>query len=149
MLKVKQFVKFLDMIEIELCKFGHKLTKRTLPKPLRDLMDQREGKKRHRCNTRCKSKPNVQSHQSTIFNQNFLCKSITEFNKLPTNVKNSQGNCFTKKLKHHFLGRWLTGTTIIPDHNIEMVLTGTLRWIYGTGKWWQLPKWYSIKCYSD
>ena len=102
-LKDKQFIKFPDMIKIELCKFGHRLTNKTLPKPLKDLMDQRGRKKQHRYNTRCKSTPNVQLYQSMLFNQSFLCKSITEFNKLPMNVRSSQATSFTKKLKCHFL----------------------------------------------
>ena len=91
------------MIDMELCKFGHKLTKKVLPKPLKYLMDQRGGKKSHRYDTRNKDTPNVQLHQTMVFNQSFLCKSITEFNKLPTDIKNAQGKCFVKKLKKHYL----------------------------------------------
>ena len=96
-------IKFLDMMRIELCKLGHKITINQVPKPLRSIMEKRGGKKLHKYNTRHKDTPNVQSHSSTIFNQSYICRSVVEYNKLPNNIKELPYSSFMKGLKNYFL----------------------------------------------
>ena len=54
-----KILKFLDMIKMEMCKFGYKLVHKMLPEPLHKLMDLRGQKKTHRYNTRNKYIPNT------------------------------------------------------------------------------------------
>ena len=42
----------------------------------------RGGQKTHRCDTRNKHLPNVQSHKSPQFNNSFMCQGLKEFGKL-------------------------------------------------------------------
>ena len=41
-------IKLPDMMQMELCKFGFKLAKNKLPKPLKALMESRGGRKAHK-----------------------------------------------------------------------------------------------------
>ena len=72
-----------DVVELELSKFGYRLSKDLLPKPLKQLMEAKGGKKLHRYPTRNKSLPNIQKHFSTIFNCSFMCRSLIIYNQTP------------------------------------------------------------------
>ena len=67
-------IKFPDMIQMELCKFGFKLASNEPPEPLKVLMESRGGKKAHKYNTRSKHVPNIHMH-----NTSFLHKSMAEY----------------------------------------------------------------------
>ena len=69
------------MIQLELCKFGAKIANKTIPEPLRLLMEARGGKKTHKYNARKKNVPNIQKHVSIQYNSSFLCRSLVEFSK--------------------------------------------------------------------
>ena len=93
-------LKLQDIITLEQCKLGYKLVNNKIPNPIKKLMQQKGGKKKHRYNTRNKNLPNIQKHQSKSFNTSYLCKGITNFTKLPTDVKNSKTlKSFTRQVK--------------------------------------------------
>ena len=106
-----QLVKFPDMIRIELCKFGHKITQDDIPTAMKSIMDKRGGKKQHDYNTQNKNTPNVQSHSTTQFNQSYLCKSIVEYNKSPQSIRDKPQNFFAINLKSTTWKK-LNGTSI-------------------------------------
>ena len=88
------------MTQLSLCKLGHQMTYKLLPQPLQDLLNADGGTKVHRYPTRNKHTPNIQKHQSTMFNRNFLCQSTAEFIKLSDTIKNEKNPCqFTKLIK--------------------------------------------------
>ena len=76
-----------DLITLNLCKLGHKILHTQLPKPILQVFNQEGSKKQHRYPTRNHNTPNIQKHVSPLFNRSFLCKSITEFSKLPMQLK--------------------------------------------------------------
>ena len=62
------------------------------------------GLKTHRYGTRLKSLPNVLPHRSPRFNRSFLCKAVTSFTKLPSNIQNLKSEkSFIKKIKVNLL----------------------------------------------
>ena len=62
------------------------------------------GLKTHRYDTRLKSLPNVLPHRSPRFNRSFLCKAITSFTKLPSDIQNLKSEkSFIKKIKLNLL----------------------------------------------
>ena len=88
--KALNVLKFPDMIKIELNKFGAKVARKQIPKPIQQLMELRGGVKSHRYNTRRKGVPNIQKHRTPLFNQSFLCCGTVEYNALSlrlTNIK--------------------------------------------------------------
>ena len=97
-------IKFPDMVQSELCKFGAKASRKLIPEPLQQIMAKRGGIKNHRYNTRSKNIPNVQKHTTTQFNTSFICHSVTEYMQLPTELNSIQKiPVFTKKLKSKIL----------------------------------------------
>ena len=85
--KESNIISFPDMIQMELCKYGFKITKKLLPEPLIiRLAHDREGKKVHRYDTRNKYVPNVQLHKSPQFNNSFMCQGMKELGKLPQSM---------------------------------------------------------------
>ena len=70
-----------DIVELELGKFGYWLSKDLLPKPLKQLMESKGGRKSHRYPTRNKFTPNIQRHYSTIFNRSFMCRSLVTYSQ--------------------------------------------------------------------
>ena len=82
----------MDMIRIELSKFGFDISKCVQPKPVQRLMESCSGKKVQRYPTRCKMTPNIRHHKSDLFNKSFLCKSIVEYNKLLNYLKDSKSS---------------------------------------------------------
>ena len=62
------------------------------------------GLKTHRYGTRLKSLPNVLLHRSPRFNRSFLCKAITSFTKVPSDIQNLKSEkLFIKKIKLNLL----------------------------------------------
>ena len=64
------------MIQLNLCKLGHQMTHKLLPQPLQNILNADGGKKTHRYPTRNKHTPNIQKHQSIMFNQSFYAKAL-------------------------------------------------------------------------
>ena len=85
--KKLKLLKFSDMIKIELCKFGARISNNLLPKPIQELMIKRGGKKTHGYETRNKHIPNTQKHATTHFNISFMCRGITEYSNLTLDLK--------------------------------------------------------------
>ena len=83
LLKSCRLLNVQDLVELELGKFGYRLSKDLLPKPLKQLMESKGGRKLHRYPTRNKSIPNIQKHYSTIFNHSFMCRSLVTYNQAP------------------------------------------------------------------
>ena len=102
--KVLYLLSLHDMIKMELCKFGYKLTNRMLPDPLLNIMNNRGGKKTHQYATRNKNIPNIQIHTSPQFHHSFLTQSITKFSRLPMDLKDIKSyKQFTGKLRKYLM----------------------------------------------
>ena len=98
--KKPRVIKFPDMIQMKLCKFGFKLAKNKLLEPLKALMESRGKRKAHKYNTRSKHIPNIHKHNTIQYNTSFLCKSVAEFSKVSKNLTaQSKIRSFTKELK--------------------------------------------------
>ena len=96
-------IKLIDQpIKESLCKLGHSLNHKQLHSPLIRLFNVHGGEKMHRYPKRNKNVPNVQKHKAQVFNQSFLCRSIVEYGKLPTELKTEKNKrAFEHKLKQH------------------------------------------------
>ena len=93
-----------QLVELELLKFGYKITNKLTPLRITTLMHKNNGKKLHGYNTRNKNLPNVQKHQSPYFNKSFLNKSIISYQRLPSELKQSNSlKSFTTKAKSRLL----------------------------------------------
>ena len=91
-----------QLIKGNLCKLGHSLNYKQLPSPLIKLFNMHSGEKLHRYPTRNKNIPNVQKHTAQVFNRSFLCRSLVEYSKLPTELKSKkEKKIFERKLKHY------------------------------------------------
>ena len=73
---------FPDLIQLELAKLGFKVSNKHLPAAILAIFNANGGEKKHKYQTRNKAVPNIQKHQSNLFNNSFLCGSIQEFMKL-------------------------------------------------------------------
>ena len=72
--------------------------------PIIDLFHLRGGKKVHRYPTRNKHLPNIQPHPSVMFNNSFLCKSLSVYNNLPGITKRAINlKAFMHKAKEKFI----------------------------------------------
>ena len=91
-----------QLIKGSLCKLCHSLNHKQLPSPLIKLFNMHGGEKLHRYPTWNKNIPNVQKHTAQVFNQSFLCRSLVEYSKLPTELKSKkEKRIFDHKLKHY------------------------------------------------
>ena len=89
-------------ITLNLCKLGHKISFNNLPKPIIQIFNFDGGKKQHRYPTRNQNVPNIQKHDTLLFNRSFLCKSLTEFSQLSMYLKMKKDhNKFVKQCKQH------------------------------------------------
>ena len=61
-------IRFPDLIDNELWKLGYKVTNKIILKPLINLFQQDGGKKTHRYETYNKNTPNIQRHNTPLFN---------------------------------------------------------------------------------
>ena len=92
------------MIQIEHRKYGHYITHQKLPKPIQDIINANGRKKNHKYETRHKATPNVKKHTGLQFNNSYMCKSITEYNKLSMNLKSIlKSKPFIRQLKKNLL----------------------------------------------
>ena len=64
--KRNAILKISDMINLELQKFGLKLSRQDLPNPIDQMMNRKGGKKMHQYPTQNKIIPNIQPHNSTF-----------------------------------------------------------------------------------
>ena len=80
-------IRLRNLIDNELCKLGYKLSNKIIPKPLISLFQQNGGIKTHKYETRHKNLPNIQKHTTPLFNQSFLCKSISLFSRMTSTEK--------------------------------------------------------------
>ena len=93
-------IKFLDMVQMELCKFGAKVARKTILEPLRMVMEVRGGKKNHKYDTRYKNVPSIQKHTTVQYNFSFLCRSVAEYAQLPVELTSiHKRSLFAKKTK--------------------------------------------------
>ena len=96
-----KLLKLSDMIKIELCKFGARISNNLLPKPIQELMKKRSGWKTHGYDTRNKRIPNTQKHTTTRFNISFMRRGITEYSNLTFDLKSITNiTTLTTKLKN-------------------------------------------------
>ena len=77
-----------DMIQIAMCKLGHSISHKHFPSPIIHLFDKFGGQKLHQYPTQNKHIPNIQRCQSKQYRNSYLCRSISEFNKLPMYLRN-------------------------------------------------------------
>ena len=70
-----QTLPFPDLIQLEQAKLGFKVSNKHLPVPILAIFNANRGEK-HKYQTRNKMIPNIQKHQSNLFNNSFLCGSI-------------------------------------------------------------------------
>ena len=91
-----------QLIKGSLCKLGHSLNHKQLPSPLIRLFNIHGGEKTHRYPMQNKNIQNVQKHKVQVFNRSFLCRSLVEYGKLPTELKTEKNKrIFDHKLKHY------------------------------------------------
>ena len=79
-----------NLIDLEAAKFGYKISRNLVPKPIQNIMNAKGRKKTHIYHTRNKTTPNIQRHQSTQFNRSFLCRSISSYTNLPEDLKQTK-----------------------------------------------------------
>ena len=93
-----------NMIKHKLCLLGHLINHKQIPRPIRKLFKAHGGEKQHRYPTRNKNIPNLQQHQSHIFNKSFLCQSFMEYVKLPSYIKARKSTTsFNGKIKNYLM----------------------------------------------
>ena len=96
--------KIKDIIHIAMCKLGHNISHKYYSSPILNLFDKFGGQKSHRYPTRNKHVPNVQWHHSEQYSKSFLCRSVTDYNKLPYRLKLiDDTSIFTRQLKKYIL----------------------------------------------
>ena len=97
-----KIMKLDGLITLNLCKLGHKITHENVPNPLVQIFNLNRGKKQHRYPTRNRLIPNIQKHDSLLFNRSFPCKNLKEFGKLPMYLKSEKHlKNFIKTCKQH------------------------------------------------
>ena len=98
-----KIIRLLDLITFHQQKLGYLVSHKLLPTPIAGLFNRRGGKKTHHYESRNKNTPNIQAHQEPSYNNSFLCKAITEYNKLSISIRTSETiRMFTCKLKKHY-----------------------------------------------
>ena len=97
-----KILKLDELITLNLCKLGQKISFNNLPKPIIQIFNFDGGKNQHTYPTRNQNVPNIQKHDTLLFNRSFLCKSLTEFSQLPMYLKMEKNhNKFLKQCKQH------------------------------------------------
>ena len=83
---------------------GHIISHKHYPSPILNLFDKFGGQKSHRYPTQNKHVPNVQRHHSEQYSKSFLCRSVTDYNKLPYTLKLVDNTTiFIRQLKKYIL----------------------------------------------
>ena len=106
-------LKLNDIIKFHMCKFGYKLYHKIHPRPLLNIFTKNsEGLSRNRQVTHHMNIPNISKHSSKLYNNSYLCKSISNWTKLPQSVKSSplifsfKRSCFTHLISsYHIIHR--------------------------------------------
>ena len=94
-----KIIRLPDLITFHQQNLGYLVSYKLLPTPILGLFNRRGGKKTHRYETRNKNTPNIQIHQEPLYNNSFLCKAVTEYNKLSISIRTSETiRMFTCKL---------------------------------------------------
>ena len=100
-------LKFSDMINLELQKFGFKLSRQDLPNAIDQMMSRKGGKKMHRYPTCNKRIPNIQAHKSTCFNNSYLCKGLSIFITAKKYIKEARSlQVFIKEVKKETISKY-------------------------------------------
>ena len=68
-----KILKLDELITLSLCKLGHQISHNNLLKPIVLIFNFGGGKKQHRYPTRNQNIPNIQKHDTLLFNRSFLC----------------------------------------------------------------------------
>ena len=85
-----------------MCKLGYNVLRKQYPEPILKLFDKFGGRKVHRYPTRNKHIPNLQQGHSEQYRNSFLCRSIVEYNNLPTGLKTTTtAGLFLNQLKSY------------------------------------------------
>ena len=96
-----RIMKLDHLITLNLCKLC-KISHKNMPKPLLQIFNFNGGKKQHRYPTMNRLIPNIQKHDTLLFNRSFQCKNLTEFGKLPMYLKSEKHlKKFIKNCKQH------------------------------------------------
>ena len=99
-----QVLRLPEMIELELAKYGYKITNQLYLTKIHTTAEANGGLKQHQYATRFKRTPNIQKHGKAEFNASFLCKGLSIFNNLPNKIQNLRNlKQFTSKARKHFL----------------------------------------------
>ena len=102
--KVLKIIDFDNLVKMSLCKLDQRVTHKILPVPIQHIFHSHGGRKQHRYPMRNKNTPNIQKHHDVKFNKSFLCQSIVEFSKLPTNLKTEKYPViFDRRLKKFYI----------------------------------------------
>ena len=92
--KVHAFLSVMDLIILELTKFGWKLTNNQLPKSLeQSTLTTHVGQtlnKMHKYSTRNKAIPNIPMAKNKLYSTSIFCKGISYYSKLPAEIKKHQ-----------------------------------------------------------
>ena len=92
--KQHRIIKLDDLVDLEQKKLGYKLNNNLLPPNLEKvLLTDHVGKtlkKQHKYNTRQKDNPNLPKHQSRLYSDSFLVRSIKNYSEVSATVKNSK-----------------------------------------------------------
>ena len=96
-----------NIIDLELCKLGYKLTNNCLPSNLLvSLKGDARGnslKKKHKYDTRNKNELNLPKVVNNKYHKSFLFQGIKHYSVLPQNIKVCTAHgTFITKLKQHF-----------------------------------------------
>ena len=105
--KMNGILKFSDMINLELQKFGFKLSRQDLPHPIEHIMNKKGGKKMHQYPTHNKKIPNIQSHKSLSFNNSYLCKGLSVFMNAKKSIKDARSlRVCIKEIKKEIISKY-------------------------------------------
>ena len=100
-------LKLLDIIKLELIKFGYRLSRNDLPGPIKNIMNDKGGCKMHGYPTRNKSIRNIQPHTCMQFNMRYLCKGPTTFGGQSLWIKRSSNTTvLVKQCKQHIISKY-------------------------------------------
>ena len=100
-----------QLITLELCKLGYRLTHKLLPKPLANalLSDHYNNNlgKTHKYNTRHKTTPNLPRASNSRYRSSYLFQALSVYSKLPDSVT-TQSNLksFNKRCKHYLTNQY-------------------------------------------
>ena len=90
------------MIKFAMCKLGYNVSRKQYPEPILTLFKKFGGQKIHCYPTRNKHIPNLQRGYTEQYRNSFLCRSIVDYNSLPTDlISITTSSLFLSQLKSH------------------------------------------------